>query len=136
MRISEEQDRRRREAETRERLPRSLEDVYRALAGCIECYRRAFGEESAEILARGSRIEIAVRGDEGAGSERARLTVILVPELPGFRIEGHGEPMLIEVGLLPGDKVYYRAGEQFLTMEELTRRILDRVMFPKLKAEG
>jgi hypothetical protein len=137
MRITEEQDRRRREAETRERLPRALEDLHRSLAGCIERYRHAFGAESAEIHPRGSYIEIAVRDDEeGGGHERARVKVALAPELPGFQVEGNQEPLVIEVGLLPGNKVYYRAGDQYLTMEELTRRILDRALFPKLKAEG
>jgi hypothetical protein len=39
------------------------------------------------------------------------------------------------VGVLPSDKLYYRDCEQdkYLTMEELTRRILDRVLFPKLR---
>jgi hypothetical protein len=39
---------------------------------------------------------------------------------------------MIEVGLLPGDKLFYRDQDQFVTMEELTRRILDRALFPKL----
>jgi hypothetical protein len=39
---------------------------------------------------------------------------------------------MIEVGLLPGDKLFFRDHDEFLTMEELTRRILDRAFFPKL----
>jgi hypothetical protein len=42
----------------------------------------------------------------------------------------------IELGLLPGDKMYYKDGDKFLTMEELTRRILDRSLFPKLAADA
>ena len=34
--------------------------------------------------------------------------------------------------MLPGDRVFYKYGEQFLTMEQLTKLILDRVFFPKL----
>jgi hypothetical protein len=43
--------------------------------------------------------------------------------------------MAVEFGLLPNDKYYYRDQEQdkFLTMEEFTRRILDRVLFPALR---
>ena len=99
MRIQEEQDRRRREAEIHERLPRSLEEVHRALAGCIESYRRAFGDESAEIQLRGPEIAIAVRENErGEWQERAVVTVALAPALPGFRIEREGNPLTIEVG--------------------------------------
>jgi hypothetical protein len=41
---------------------------------------------------------------------------------------------MVEVGLLPDDKVFYRDRDQdkYLTVEELTRRILDRSLFPKL----
>jgi len=43
---------------------------------------------------------------------------------------------MIEVGLLPGDKLFYRDQDEFITGEELTRRILDRALFPKLGSEG
>ena len=136
MRITEEEDRRRREAETLERLPRALDDVHRALAGCIQTYQRAFGAESAEIHLRGAKIDIAVREKEGAAwRQRAKVTVATVPELPGFRIEQGEDSLTIEVGLLPGDKVFYRSGDHYLTLEELTRRILDRALFPRLKQE-
>jgi hypothetical protein len=41
-------------------------------------------------------------------------------------------PLEIVVGLLPGDMLFYRDGDKYLTMEELTRRILDQALFPKL----
>jgi hypothetical protein len=55
---------------------------------------------------------------------------------PSLHIDRSGDVLDIEVGLLPGDKVFYKDGEEFLTMEELTRRILDRALFPKLAAEN
>ena len=61
------------------------------------------------------------------------MEIGLVPKPPGFQVErGDGEPVLIEVGLLPGDRFSYRVGEQFLTNEDLSRYILDRLLFPKL----
>ena len=50
------------------------------------------------------------------------------------QIDRAGRPLTIEVGMLPGDKLYFRDMEldQYVTAEELTRRILDRGMFPKL----
>ena len=42
--------------------------------------------------------------------------------------------LAIEVGVLPSDNLFYRDREQdlYLTLEDLTKRILDRVLFPKL----
>jgi hypothetical protein len=37
-----------------------------------------------------------------------------------------------KAGPQPEDKLFYRDGEQYLTMEELTRRIMDKALFPKL----
>jgi hypothetical protein len=56
----------------------------------------------------------------------------VVPKLPGFQIAGCGEPFTIEIGMLPGRKLFYKADGQFLTNEDVTKRILDRAMFPKL----
>ena len=54
---------------------------------------------------------------------------------PGFRIERGEYSMAVEVGVLPSNKLFYRDREQdkYLTMDEFTRRILDRVLFPKLR---
>ena len=133
MRVQEEQERREREAQILERLPRALEEVYRHLAGCVETYTGAFGPESADIHLQASKIRITVREEQdGKWQQHAKVEISIVVSLPGFRIERGGEPLMIEVGLLPGDKLFYRDQDQFLTMEELTRRILDRVFFPKL----
>jgi len=38
------------------------------------------------------------------------------------------------VGLLPSDKLFYRdrAQDKYIAMDELTRRVLDRALFPAL----
>jgi len=133
MRIQEEQDRRQREAQILERLPRALEETYRQLASCVEAYAGAFGPESADILLQGSKIRITIRDEQdGKWQQRTKIEMSIVSSLPGFRIDRGGEPLMIEVGLLPGDKMFYRDKDEFLTVEELTRRILDRAFFPKL----
>jgi hypothetical protein len=133
LRVQEEQERREREAQILARLPRALEEAYRHLTGCIEVYVDAFGPESADIHLQASKIRITIREEQdGKWQQRAKVEMSIVPSLPGFRIERGGEPLMIEVGLLPGDKLFYRDQDQFLTMEELTRRILDHAFFPKL----
>ena len=133
LRVQEEQERREREAQILARLPRALEEAHRHLAGCVEAYADAFGPESADIHLQASKIRITVREEqEGKWQQRAKVEVSMIPSLPGFRIERGGEPLMIEVGLLPGDKLFYRDKDGFLTMEELTRRTLDRSFFPKL----
>jgi hypothetical protein len=133
MRVQEEQERRQREAQILERLPRALEETYRQLAECIEAYAAAFGPESADVHLQASKIRIAVRDQQdGKWQQRAKIEMSIIASLPGFRIERGGEPLMIEVGLLPGDKLFFRDQDEFLTMEELTRRILDRAFFPKL----
>jgi hypothetical protein len=134
MRITEEQDRREREALVLKSLPRALDELHRSLAACITAYTSAFGPETAEEQLVGSKIRITVREElEGKWQQRVRMEVIPAPTLPGFRIErGGAEPLLIEVGMLQGDKLFYKDQDQYLTMEELTRRVLDRAFFPKL----
>jgi hypothetical protein len=132
-RVQEEQERRQREAQILARLPRAVDETYRHLAGCIEVYTDAFGPESADIHLQASKIRITVRDEqEGKWQQRAKVEISIIASLPGFRIERGGEPLMIEVGLLPGDKLFYRDQDEFITGEELTRRILDRALFPKL----
>ena len=135
MRIAEERDRREREAVVLARLPRALEELYRNLATCVESYVAAFGAEAADVQFQGSRIRVTVRGElEGKWQQLARIEIVAAVALPGFRVERAGDPLLIEVGMLAGDKLFYkdRDQDQFLSMEELTRRILDRAFFPRL----
>jgi hypothetical protein len=136
MRIAEEQDRRRRESEILERLPRALEELHGALTGCIESFTSTFGAEAAEMTLQTSKVLVSVREQQdGKWEQSAKVVVSAIPSVPGFQIERGGDPpVVIEVGMLPGDKVFYRDREQdkYVSMEELTRRVLDRALFPKL----
>lgn len=137
MRISEEQDRRHRQAQILERLPRALDELHRGLVACVDSYAGAFGPEASDIQMHGTKIRVTVREEKGGKWEQcAKVEATILPSLPGFRIErgapSDAEPLMVEVGLLPGDKLFYRDGEQYLSMEELTRRVLDRAFFPNL----
>jgi hypothetical protein len=135
MRITEEQERRAREAQILERLPRALDELYGALTACIEDYTASFGTESAEMTLQSSRIHISIREQlDGKWEQCSRVDISIVLSVPGFQIERGNEPLIIEVGILPGEKVFYRDRvlDKYLSMEELTRRILDRALFPKL----
>jgi hypothetical protein len=135
MRITEEKDRRKKEQQILERLPRALEEVGKELEGCVNTYAQAFGPESAEIVCMPHKVKITVRDEaDGKWQARSKVEITVVPELPGLKIDREGEPFQIEVGLLPGDKLYFRDQtiDKFLTMEEVTRRVLDRAFFPKL----
>lgn len=135
MRITEEQDRRKRESQILERLPRVLGEVYDALGECIDSYASVFGKESVEMTLAPTRIHISVKeNQDGKWVQSSSVDVTTVPSVPGLQIERGSEPVIIEIGLLPGDKSFYRDRilDKYLSMEELTRRILDRALFPKL----
>ena len=135
MRIAEEKERRDREAMVLDRLPRATDDLLRSLSACVENYNAAFGSGSVEMENQPPRTRILVRETQGVQCrERAQIEILCVPAIPGFQIDRAGAPLVVEVGMLPGDKLFYRDREkdQYLTMEELTRRILDRALFPKL----
>ena len=136
LRIAEEKDRKQREAMIRERLPSAFEELHLCLAACVASYTSEFGPEAAEIERGPSKIRIVVREERnGTWQQQAQVEITGVETLPGFEIDRAGQPMVVEVGMLPDDKVFYREPEQntFLTLEELTRRILDSAFFPKLK---
>ena len=136
MRIQEEQERRRREASNLERLPPALEELHGVLKTCVETYTEVFGAESAEIQLYPGRIRIAVRDRvDDRWQAAAKVEVTSVPEIPGFRVDRGEYSLAIEVGVLSSNKLYYRDCEQdkYLTLEELTRRVLDRALFPKLR---
>ena len=133
MRITEEQDRRDREAQILARLPRVLDEVRESVALCVENYKESFGSESIELLHQGLKICVTVREEmEGRWEKSGKVEITVVTKLPGLHIDRNGDPLEIEVGLLPGEKTFYKDVEEFLNMEELTRRILDRTLFPKL----
>ncbi len=133
-RITEEKDRREREARILERLPSALEEVHANLAACIEAYAGAFGPDAAQIRFENARIVVTVREQrQESWEETARVEISLAPKLPGFQVEGAGEPLPVEVGILAGDKLFYKHREKFLSVEDVARRALDRALFPKLR---
>jgi hypothetical protein len=137
MRIQEETDRRRRETEILERLPLTLAELHGHLEACIESYTLVFGADAADSVLMPTKIEVTVREQrDGKWQHSSKVQVSIDPAIPGYQIDRGDVSMVIEVGLLPGDNVFYRDREQdkYLTMEELTRRVLDRAFFPKLQA--
>jgi hypothetical protein len=136
MRITEEKDRRERERQIQLRLPRALGEVHGYLKNCLDAYTEEFGKLSATANLTDSKIHVVVSEKEGLDWQpRSTVEVKTVLDVPGFQIERSGQTFIIEVGMLPGDRIFYRDREfdQFLTVEELTRRILDRALFPKLR---
>ncbi len=134
LRIAEEKDRRARESMILDRLPLAVDELHQSLEACIETYNAAFGPGSAELDSQPRRMSIIVRDGLSGPRDPGRIEITSVPTMPGFQIDRGGSPLQIEVGILPGDKLFYRDREkdQYLSMEELTRRILDRTFFPKL----
>ena len=135
MRIQEEQDRRRRESKTLELLPKGLEDLHQQLITCIEAYKQAFGAEAADISNLISKLRVTVREEQGGKWQtRAKVDISLVSAPPAFKVDRGDDvpPLLIEIGLLPGDRLSYRLNDQYLTEEDLSRHVLDRTLFPKL----
>ncbi len=133
MRITEEMDRREREDGIRKRLPTALDELHESLVECVQAYTETFGPRSASIHFVSGRMRIEVREEvDGRWATRSEIVISNDLKLPGFRIDRAGEPYLVEVGVLAGDKIFYRDGDDYITIEELTRRILDRAMFPKL----
>ena len=130
MRISEEQERRRREARIREMLPAALEELHGTLTECVSAYNAAFGADTATIKLQPPWIRVDMC------EPPVTLEIAAEPDIPGFDVRRAGQVVLIiEVGLLPGNRLSYRdrAADQYLDMEEVTRRILDRTLFPYLK---
>ena len=76
LRISEEKDRREREARILERLPRALEEVHASLSACVEAYAQAFGPEVAQIQVEESRIVVTVREQrQGSWEQISRVEI-------------------------------------------------------------
>jgi hypothetical protein len=62
---------------------------------------------------------------DGKWREASKIDIRHVPSLPGLPLErGGSDPLLIEVGRLPSDKLFYRdrGQDRYLTMEELSLR--------------
>src|SRR6185369_5812323 len=99
MRISEEQDRRKKEAVTLERLPRALHEVHEALNACVETYTSSFGPESAQIVLDPARIRITIHEEtEGVWQQISEVEISIRTAIPGFQVERAGaEPFVVEV---------------------------------------
>jgi hypothetical protein len=127
MRIGEERDRRAREAQILGMLPGAIDDLQAQLSACVDAFTTEFGGGTA-------RIERTDRGLTVTG-DGPPVDIVVDPELPGFQVKREASTLSVQVGVLPGDRLFYfdLAADQYLSMEELTRRILDRVLFPKLR---
>jgi hypothetical protein len=135
-RIEEEADRRRRETITLERLPVELAGLHGILKGCIASYQEIFPDERIEAALLPTGIRITVQEPYGPRSGPSRtVDVAIAQEIPGYRVVCGETKISIEAGILGNDTLYYRDQERdmFLNTEDLTRRILDRVLFPKLR---
>jgi len=130
MRIGEEQERRQREDNIRNRLPSALEELHESLTECLDSYKEAFGPRAATMHFVSGRIRIEIR-DEVETRWVTRAEIVISNDLTSL-VSGSnaGDPYLLEVGVLAGDKLFYRDGDEYITLEELTRRILDRALFP------
>jgi hypothetical protein len=137
MRITEENERRQREAQILERLPNVMDEVHAAIGDCVAEYSAAFGKESIDLSYFLHKIRVTVRDQkEGKWEKSAKVEVSTLTKPPSLHVDRNGDILDVGVGLLPGDKIFYKDGEDFITLDELTRRILDRSLFPKLAAEG
>jgi hypothetical protein len=127
MRLGEEKDRRARELQIRSMLPGAIDDLAAQLAGCVDAYNSAFADPAASTDRTPERLSIS------AGENRVDIVTDI--ELPGFHVRRDSMSLAVQVGVLPNGKPFYFdvAGDQYLNMEDLTRRILDRVLFPKLR---
>jgi len=124
IRITEEKERRERERAILDRLPRALTELRESLTICVDAYNEAFGAGSVSLALEQGIMHMVAGG--------GKIEIVTDPALPGFRVERGSDPLLIQVGILPGDKLFYGDGEKYLTAEEMTRRILDRTLFPRL----
>jgi hypothetical protein len=136
LRIQEEKDRREREQLTLERLPVALEELHGILRQGVTSYTDAFGPGTVEIVLLPSRIKVTARDPRDTRSQSlAKAELILAADIPGFRLEVGEQSVNIEVGILGNNNLFYRDLERdaYLNMEDLTKRVLDRVLFPKLR---
>ncbi len=136
LRISEERDRRAREQRINERLPDALLELYEAVRSCVEEYNGEFGAQASEAELVSGKVAVVVREQRDGKWQPCRtVEITILTDLPGFQVERGSGPYLVEIGVLPTGKLAYRDREadQYLTMDELSRQVLDRVLFPKLK---
>jgi hypothetical protein len=135
MRIQEERERRDAQARNARRMPAALRELYDMLADCVGSYTSTFGRDAADVEFVRDRIRINVREQrDGKWQQLSRVEITGVPELPGFHVQRDNSAFDIEIGILPSDGLTYRDREMdcYLTVEDMTRKIMDRVLFPGL----
>jgi len=135
LRIQEEKDRRQREVLTLQRLPLALEELHDILKQGLRPYTSSFGEDTVDIVFLQNRIKVTARDPHDSRSQNtSKVEVALAPDIPGFRIERGEKKLDVEVGILGSNNLFYRDRERdvYLNMEDLTKRILDPLLFPKL----
>jgi hypothetical protein len=127
MRIGEEKDRRAREQQILGILPGAIDDLGNQVGNCVEAFNSALAEPAAHLDRTAEGLSVS--------SANRRVDIVTDTELPGFHVRRESTSFAVQVGVLPTGKLFYFdvAGDQYLTMEDLTRRILDRVLFPKLR---
>jgi len=98
MRITEEKERRDRERMILNRLPRALDELRESLAICVDAYNQAFGGDSCSLALEQGALHIVAGG--------GKIEITTDASLPGFRVDRGSDPLLIQVGMLPGDKLF------------------------------
>ena len=67
-----------------------------------------------------------------SGSRTRKSTSPWFPCLPPSKSKAPKAKLIIEIGVLSGDRFSFKLGDQFLTDDDVSRHILDRLLFPKL----
>ncbi len=128
MRISEEKDRRERENAVLARLEEAFIELRSHLAECVEAYNQAFAGAPARL----EDVPGPVRTIRiSANDEKVEMS--MDHTVPGFQIDQSSGRTPIVTGVLPGGNMFYRDADKYLSLEEITKKILDRTLFPKLK---
>src|SRR6476661_3763511 len=99
LRITEEKERRDREAQILARLPGAVDELRDSLAICVQDYTAAFAGDPVVLTREDLRLTIAAEGN--------RVDVIGDPQLPGLQVQREGSTTSIQIGILPGDRLFY-----------------------------
>lgn len=128
MRISEENDRRERENAVLARLEEVFLELRAHLAECVETYNQAFAGAPARL----EDLPGPVRTIRISANDQ-QVEMSLDHTVPGFQIDQPSGRKSVITGVLPGGNMYYRDVDKYLSLEEVTKMVLDRTLFPKLK---
>src|ERR1051326_6921070 len=96
-RITEEKERRDRDARIRARLPDAVAELGDNLAACLDAYCAAFPTDAATLTRDDRRLTVQADGK--------RVEVLGDPQLPGFQVRRGDSSSAIQVGFLPGDRL-------------------------------